>query len=179
MLAIVETVAGDAGAEARWRLAVRALDQLLDDLGFGLVDKLAIATAACSSMGPEFGMNTELQRQLGDKFRAHRAELEALLAAPTDDPDHPYAPGLAAIAARSTRLRPIAEELRALDTRGQLTVTLPELARAFMHMHVNRLLPESQRAQELVLYDLLRRCYEGVAARAKAGSSRSPRARTP
>ena len=179
VLAIVETVAGDAGAEARWRLAVRALDQLLDDLGFGLDDKLAIATAARDRMGPEFGLNTELQRQLGDKFRAHRSELESLLAARTDDPDHPYAPGLAALAARSEQLRPLGDQLRALDTQGQLTVALPELARAFMHMHVNRLLPESQRAQELVLYDLLRRCYEGAAARAKAGTARPPRTRTP
>jgi len=179
VLAIVETVAGDAGAEARWRLAVRALDQLLDDLGFGLGDKLAIATVARDRMGPEFGLNTELLRQLGDRFRAHRSELEALLAARTDDPDHPFAPGLEAIAARSARLRPIGDELRALDTRGQLTVSLPELAHAFLHMHVNRLLPESQRAQELVLYDLLRRCYEGAAARAKAGTARPPRTRTP
>ena len=34
-------------------------------------------------------------------------------------------------------------------------------------MHVNRMIRSSQRAHELVLYDLLRRLYEGQAARSK------------
>ena len=167
VLALVESVPGDAGAEARWRVALRALDQLLDDLGFALPDKLAIATAGRDRLGPEYGLGTELQRRLGETYRAHRAELEALLAAPADDPDHPYAPALTALAARSARVRPIAEQLRTLAARGELGVALPVLAQSYAHMLVNRLMPAAQRAQELVLYDLLRRLHAAAIARSR------------
>jgi hypothetical protein len=33
VLGIVETLAGDEGADARWRLALRGIDLLFDDLG--------------------------------------------------------------------------------------------------------------------------------------------------
>jgi len=42
---------------------------------------------------------------------------------------------------------------------------LAELAMSFAHMHVNRLLRSAQRAQELVLYEMLDRLYASRAAR--------------
>jgi thiopeptide-type bacteriocin biosynthesis protein len=105
-------------------------------------------------------MDTALQRQLGDKFRLHRDELATLLTASADS-DHDLAPGFAAFARRSERIAPIAAKLGALD------IAIPALAESLAHMHVNRMLASMQRRQELVLYDLLRRHYDGVRARAK------------
>ena len=42
-LDILGMITGDAGADARWRLALRGIDQLLDDLGLALVDKDRLA----------------------------------------------------------------------------------------------------------------------------------------
>ena len=42
---------------------------------------------------------------------------------------------------------------------------LCELAMSLAHMHVNRMLRSAQRAQELVLYELLGRVYSSQAAR--------------
>ncbi|HEY1639542.1 MAG TPA: lantibiotic dehydratase C-terminal domain-containing protein, partial [Streptosporangiaceae bacterium] len=43
--------------------------------------------------------------------------------------------------------------------------SLAELAISLAHMHVNRLLRSAQRAQELVLYEMLDRLYTSRAAR--------------
>ncbi len=166
-LAIVGACEGDAGADAMWRLAVRGCDQLLDDLGLSLTDKRAVMTAARDAFGAEHGMDTALQKRLGDKFRKHGKELAALLAAPADDPDHAYAPGLAAFALRSQRVRPLAQRLRTLLAAGALTQSLDALVHSYIHMHVNRMVRSAQRAHELVLYDLLRRHYDGLVARGK------------
>lgn len=48
-----------------------------------------------------------------------------------------------------------------------LTQSTDGLVHSYVHMHVNRMIRSSQRAQELVLYDLLRRLYDGQAARSK------------
>jgi len=162
VLAILSACEGDAGAEAMWRLAVRGCDQLMDDLGLTLEDKLVTMTRARDAFGAEHGIDTAFQKRLGDKFRKHGKELASLLAAPADA-DHPFAPALGAFAARSLRVRPLATELRA----RHLDQPIEALAHSYLHMHVNRMIRSSQRAHELVLYDLLRRHYDGQVARAK------------
>jgi arginine/lysine/ornithine decarboxylase len=50
--------------------------------------------------------------------------------------------GMRTLRRRSTALAPLVEELRALDTDGKLTQSLPELAESYLHMHLNRHLPQ-------------------------------------
>lgn len=164
-LAIVGSCEGDAGSDATWRCAVLGIDRLMDDLGLSLADKHAAMTTARDAFGAEVGMNTALQKQLGDKYRKHGKELAALLAAPADDPEHAFAPALVAFARRSAALRPLGGQLAALAAAGRLNQPLIDIVQSYIHMHVNRLIRSSQRLHELVLYDLLRRYYEGVIAR--------------
>ena len=166
-LRMIELLEGDAGAAATWRLALRSIDRLLDDLGLSLADKLAYATRARDGYGKEIGMDTALQRSLGDKFRVHAKEIAALLAAPDDAPGHAHAELVARLAARSAANRPLAAELRALEAAGRLRQPITELALSLVHMTVNRLMRSHQRIQELVLCDLLRRHYDGMIARAR------------
>lgn len=168
VLAIVETGTGDAALEAAWRLALRGIDQLLADLGCSAEAKLRIVTRLREDFGHEHGLDTAGQRRLGEKFRKHRVEIAELLsAAPpaSETDDHPLAPGLVAFARRSQMIAPLATELQALAQRGGLTSTIEDLASSFVHMHVNRILTTAHRQQELVLYDLLRRHYDGLRAR--------------
>ncbi len=166
-LAIISSCEGDAGAEAMWRLAVRGCDQLMNDLGMSLADKRTAMTDARDAFGAEHGADAAFYKQLGDKFRTHGKELGALLAASSSDEDHPMSPALAALAVRSHRLRPLGTRLRALASAGALTQPIDALVHSYVHMHVNRMIRSSQRAHELVLYDLLRRLYDGQAARSK------------
>ena len=153
---IIEAFQGDEGVRLMWRAALLGLDRLLDDLGLDFGAKRAFVTTMRDEFGGEVGMDTEFQRRLGDKFRKHRAEIEAALVALPDDE---LAPARAAFDRRSAALRDIVPRLRGL--------AIEKLAASYTHMHVNRMTAAGPRQQELVLYDMLRRYYEGVAARAK------------
>lgn len=168
VLDILGMIAGDAGADARWRLALRGIDQLLDDLGLDLAARLAVMQHARDAFAREHRVDAAIgfQRGLGDKYRKERGALEALLDRGRDA-DSDLAPGLERLAARSAANAPIVAELRAAEQRGALTQPLPELVGSYIHMQVNRLIRSAQRAHELVLYDLLARLYESKAARAR------------
>ena len=165
VLAIVSSCEGDAGADAAWRLALYGIDRLMEDLGMAVEEKLAAMTRARDVFGAEVGMNTSFQKQLGDKFRKHAKELAALLATGPEATDHPFAPALAAFAKRSATIRPLGAQLAALAATNRLTLAPTDLVQSYIHMHVNRMIRTSARLHELVLYDLLRRHYDGVIAR--------------
>jgi thiopeptide-type bacteriocin biosynthesis protein len=167
-LNIISSCEGDAGSDAAWRCAVYGIDRLMTDLGFSLEAKHAAMTSARDAFGAEVGMNTALQKQLGDKYRKHGKELAAFLAADDSDPDHPFAPALVAFAQRSNQLRPLGARLAALAASGRLSTSVTDLVQSYIHMHVNRLIRSSQRLHELVLYDLLRRYYDGLIARGRS-----------
>jgi thiopeptide-type bacteriocin biosynthesis protein len=163
---ILGMLAGDAGNDARWRLTLRGIDQLLDDLGFDLALRLAVMRRVRDGFAREHRAEASigLSRGLGDKYRKERAALESLLDR-ARDPDSDLAPGLERLARRSADNAPIIAELRATEQRGALTLPVVDLVPSYIHMHANRLIRSAQRAHELVLYDLLVRLYEGKLAR--------------
>jgi len=163
-LAIVGQLTGDAGAELRWRVALRGIDLLFDDLGLTLEQKRAIAGRARSGYGSEFGAGGAFQHEVSRRYRTERASVEALLD-PHRDPPAELAASLRVLHQRSMALAPAAQELRALADAGRLSADISELAMSLAHMHVNRMLRSAQRAQELVLYELLGRAYSSQAAR--------------
>jgi class I lanthipeptide synthase len=103
-LAIVASCSGDEGLDARWRLALRGIDQLLDDLGFDLSRKAGVVRLARENFSREFGVGADFKNQAGQKYRRERASLEALLNRACDH-ESLLGPGLAALAQRSSRLR--------------------------------------------------------------------------
>src|SRR6185437_4193452 len=146
VLAIVRDLTGDAGAELRWRVALRGVDLLFDDLGLTLEQKRDIAAAAQRGYGREFGVGGAFQQEVSRRYRGERAAVEALLD-PERDPPAELAASLRALHQRSAALAWPARELRAAAKAGRLTVSLPELA------------------QELVIYEMLGRAYRSQAAR--------------
>jgi thiopeptide-type bacteriocin biosynthesis protein len=169
VLEIVEMLdPGDEGADERWRLTVRGIDTLLEDLGFDLETKRVLLERVREQFAKEFRAGRDLKRQLGQKFEKERKALEALLDRASDT-ESPLSLGLEALARRSERLAPLVAELRACEQAGRLSRTLVELAQSYIHMHANRLLRAAHRAQELVLYDFLARLYESRAARLRTG----------
>jgi thiopeptide-type bacteriocin biosynthesis protein len=121
-----------------------------------------------TGMAREFGKAATLKRELSDRFRRDRAPLESLLAAARGDGDG-LPPELAALRRRSEALRPVAAELAERERAGRLTSPVRVLASSFTHMHLNRILRSSARAQEMVIYHLLGRLYESEAARRRSG----------
>lgn len=167
VIAILGMLSGDSGIDARWRLAVRGVDQLLTDLGFDLEGKLAVMRGARDSFATEHRVEKHVlfQRKLGERYRAERTALEAVVD-PSFDANSEFAPALALFDQRSRASAQIFDELRAAERAGQLSIR--GLAHSYVHMHANRILRSAHRAHELVIYDLLVRLYESRIARSKA-----------
>jgi thiopeptide-type bacteriocin biosynthesis protein len=84
---------------------------------------------------------------------------------PARDAEHDLQPGFDLLAARDAAIAPIAAELRARDAAG-----VRRMAASLAHMHGNRLLRGSERAQEMVLYDFLKRLHASRRARASGAA---------
>ncbi len=172
VLEIVELIEGDAGADARWRLALYGTDLLLEDLGFGEDERLGISRQMQESFANEFRVEAGFRQQLADRLRQERRALDELLDIRLDaenpSSDHPLGPGLAALARRSRLFAPLAEELRRRQAAGRLTAPLESLATSYVHMFNNRLLRSQGRAHEVVLYDFHHRLLLSRAARRRA-----------
>ncbi len=166
-LSIVEMLEDDEGADARWRLALRGMHDLLVDFGLDTSQRLALVSELRSGFGSEHRIDVRVERQLGERFRAERQSVAALLAASAES-DHPLAPGIEALTRRSAAVVPLAARLADLERRGALSVPRTELLASLLHMHANRMLLGQHRAQEVVLHDLLKRHYASELARARS-----------
>jgi thiopeptide-type bacteriocin biosynthesis protein len=168
VLALAQELAEDGRGEMRWRLALVGMDLLLTDLGFNLNARRAVLGGVREAFAKEFLANAGLKRQLSEKFRKQRKELEGLVE-PDGVAECLPAAALAALRRRSQHLRPVAAALRRAAAAGCLSQSLAELAPSYLHMHANRVLRSGQRAQEMVLYDFLARLYDSRSARNCAG----------
>jgi class I lanthipeptide synthase len=120
-------------------------------------------------LGNEFNADSDFWARIGDRFTKERASLDVVFARDAaKDAEHDLEPGFTLLAARDAALVPIGEELRRRDAAGELTPKLADIAWSLCHMHANRLLHASQRAQEMVLYDFVRRLHASRKARARS-----------
>jgi lantibiotic biosynthesis protein len=166
VLGIVELLDGDAGGIARWKLAVRGIESLFAALGLDTATRAQIATEAKDNLGREMSAGTMLWTRIGDRFTKERGELDIMFVPDAArDAAHELAPGFELLAKRDAAIAPVVEELRRRDAAGELVPRLRDIAWSAAHMHANRLLHASQRAQELVLYDFLRRLHASRKAR--------------
>jgi lantibiotic biosynthesis protein len=165
------SLSGDIGLDLRWRLALAGMDLLFDDLGLGLPEKREVARRAREGFSREFRVGGNFRARVSKRFRAERDRLEEMLTAQAGLHEidvastSPLAGGLVTLRRRSRRSAPVMAQLRQLAESGELAVPLADLAHSFAHMHVNRSLRSAQRAQELVLYELLDRIYSSQAGR--------------
>lgn len=156
---------GDEAAELMWRFAYWAMDEALDDFGFTLQEKFALAADSREGYGREFDQKATQVKALGERFRGHLPKMQAKFADLTDEN---VAAVKAATEARRAVHAEVARAYRELAERGALVSPLTSVVQSLLHMHCNRFLTARQRAQEFVLYDFLRRTYDGALARAKA-----------
>lgn len=153
-----------ADEAARWQLALRGIDQLLDDLAVSLVDKARVVTTLRDDLRHRLRADASTLRAIGDRFRAERPALERLLDRSGDNA-HDLPPGFAVLDRRSLALRPIIDELRHRERAGRLTRPITEQASSYVHMFVNRMIRAAPVEHELVLYSFLTRLYDARLAR--------------
>jgi thiopeptide-type bacteriocin biosynthesis protein len=165
VLSIVDTLEGDPGLDARWRIALRGVDLMLDDIGFDPMQKLSLLRRARGGLARELGVDRDFERRLDRRFREDRSAVERLFD-PAWERDGDLSPGFTLLRERSLLMQPIVSQITALAANGRLTTSLENLAASYAHMHCNRLLRSAHRAQEFVIYDFLERLSESRIARA-------------
>ena len=139
MLSLIEATPGDEGADARWRLAIRSIDDVMTVIGAGDAEKCELYGLLRDAYQSEYRGNPSLEAQIKTRYRKERRELEGLLDASSHE-EHWLQPGLEILESRARRLRPLALELQSLDRDGCLTRSSREVATSLIHMSVNRLL---------------------------------------
>jgi thiopeptide-type bacteriocin biosynthesis protein len=165
-LTITEALTGDEASDARWQLALRSMDELLEASGLDLAGRLELLRPIARGYRAEFDVRSAQEKQVGDRYRALRLELEGLLDRGRDA-DSWLKQGLDALAARAQPMRELLGELREAERAGRLTTSTSDILGSYLHMLANRLLRGAARAQEMVIYSFLERLYEGQIARAK------------
>lgn len=165
VLAVLALLEGDDGELARWQLALLGIDLLLDGMGLDFAAKQTIAGNLRRGYRAEFRAGEgPLKHALGAHFRRHRAAIDALFD-PSSGAARELAPAIELFHRRSTRLAPIAAELRANIDAKKISASIDQLLPSYVHMFCNRILRSSLRRQELVLYEFLARAYESRSAR--------------
>lgn len=162
ILAMIERLSIDDDTEQhRWLVALRGVDELLNDAGYDPAEKLRLMDQLQQSFLTEFGDSPELKRQLNQKYRTQTALIEsAMKTTPSDT-----LPGffLDALHRRSQQQGPLLAKLTAVHGKATLAALMP----SFIHMHLNRLFFANQRSHELVIYHFLRKYYASALARNK------------
>ncbi len=163
--AIVEMLRGlgdDGRGDRRWRLALLAMDRMLDDLGLDLEGKRAVVRSPRDAMRREFRTGVEAVARVGAKYRAESKALGALLDGEGE------ADAREILDRRSRGAAPAVEALRRAGVR------VADLAPSLLHMHCNRLLRSAQTTHEMILHDFLYRRYEGLLARREGARGAPP-----
>ncbi len=161
---VLEHCSGDVGLEERWRLCLVGMDRTLRDFGLSLEERLAVVQATRDGFSREFRVDRGFSKQLSTRFRKTRRSLEALLDGETEG-RQVRAAGLRAFEQRSQQTRSIFQELGELTSSSAGRVARGDLVASFLHMHANRMIRDSARAHELVLYDYLTQLYRSRYAR--------------
>lgn len=153
----------------RWQVTAMSVHRLFDDLAIPLPDRIRQLEAMRTQLLTEYDLGASANRLLAGKFRELRAIVESVLS--PEHGDDLVAHARLVLDDRSRRLRPVGSELHRLSRAGLLSRSVDRIALSLAHMTANRLLRAAARAQELVLYDILIRSYNGALARSR---SRSP-----
>ena len=161
----------EAGSTIRWQIAIRSVDQFLNDFKLTLSEKHNLIETLSSSFFNEHGGKKELKVALDNKFRTLRAKVEDVLNASKDE-EKEYYPIIELLHHRSMCNKEVVKEILLLNTNGQLQVQLSDLLASLLHMNLDRLFMGRNRTNEFVVYDLLFKHYKSSLARLKSTSKK-------
>ncbi len=147
----------------RWKLSLMLIDSFLSAFSFGLIQRKELLTTIAKNYKKEFGFtHHNAKKQLDDKFRTYRREIETALSW-----ENEIAEVIETIKAHRRTTFLIAEQLITMDKSGKLQVELDSLLTSMIHMTMNRWFRSKSRLHELVIYDFLFRYYSSEIAKGK------------
>lgn len=157
------------GQQLRWLLALRCVDDLLNDFHFNLEDKLNLMHGLKTVFGQEFHVNKQLNKIIDRKYRSSQQEVEEILN-PSDEKANEWHPIITLLEQKSAAIKPIVSELLRLNNKDS-NLSKESLLNSYIHMLLNRLIKNKQRMHEWIIYDFLYRNYKSQFARSKQTAS--------
>lgn len=150
----------------RWRAGVLGCDALLRDCGLPLAARAGLMERLRRYLTQDLGVSIDLKRAIGDRYRTHREDLDALLRG--DSVLSSMAEVGACLDQRRRYTRAAFDRLRVLQQRNALSRPIEDVIGSLVHMFMNRLFASQANLHELVLYDFLLRHYRAQLGRAGA-----------
>ena len=153
----------DRRETVRWQLALLLLDDAMTAFGREPEEKLRLFSNMAGNFKQEFGFTSHpFTRQINDKYRRYRAEIEKGLS--VRDPFAAYEPVLRR---RRAELEGVAAEILRIKDEDAAPPSTDELLGSIAHMTMNRWFRTGNRQFELVVYDFLSKYFESSVARTK------------
>ncbi len=153
----------ETAPDARWKLCLYATDRLLADAGLDVQQRREWAKNGAAGYRPEYPNALNLDPGIGQRWRAERADVTAML---DDTSEHVCEPARRVFRQRSDLMVPLLDDLAARARRGELTQSYHHLLHSFSHLNAVRLLRSAARTHELILLSFLDRHYASQIARA-------------
>ena len=160
-----------SGGAIRWQMALRSVDEFLNDFKLSLEEKYNLINVLSTSFYNEHGGKKELKLTLDNKFRTLRPQLEDVLNNSNDEAKE-YYPIIELINTRSKSNEKMIETILLLNTNNELQLSINDLLASLLHMNLDRLFMGRNRTNEFVVYDLLARYYKSNLARLKSASKK-------
>lgn len=153
----------DRRETVRWQLALLLLDDAMTAFGKEPEEKLRLFSNMAGNFKQEFGFTSHpFTRQINDKYRRYRAEIEKGLS--VREPFAAYEPVLCR---RRAELERVAAEILRIKAEDAAPPSTDELLGSIAHMTMNRWFRTGNRQFELVVYDFLSKYFESSVARTK------------
>ena len=142
----------------RWKLALRGIDIILDDLGYSVSQKSNLASNLQASFLAEFKDDQNLIHQLNLKYRKYKGEIYQIM----DKAQDQLTGFESLIYLFEARTRIIAQQDKWSKAASESVID--KLVSSYIHMHLNRLFITNHREQELVIYHYLKKYYNSIYA---------------
>ena len=162
VVSLINELDGDTGDNYRWLLAIKGIDELLNDFGLNTTEKKVLMNLLQKAFKTEFDAgNINSKKSLADKYRKEKNNIRKVLIENNDE----FAPAFQIFNERSINWKPVIENILQKNLSNTLSVSLESLLSSYIHMYANRLIRSRQRMQELVIYDFLFMHYSSIKAR--------------
>ncbi len=153
----------DRRETVRWQLALLLLADAMTAFGREPEETLRLFSNMAGNFKQEFGFTSHpFTRQINDKYRRYRAEIEKGLS--VREPFAAYEPVLRR---RRAELERVAAEILRIKDEDAAPPSTDELLGSIAHMTMNRWFRTGNRQFELVVYDFLSKYFESSVARTK------------
>ena len=163
---MLDMLDADSGGSIRWQMAIRSVDDFLNDFRLTLDEKFNLINRLSTSFFQEHGGQKDLKLILDNKYRTLRNHVETALDKNKDETSE-YSPIIELIRLRGQSNQNTIEKIRLLHSNNQLQLSIDDLLASLLHMNLDRLFMGRNRTNEFVVYDLLFRHYKSTLARQK------------